>query len=91
MSMSDLERFVTDANNNVAIQNDLLQRVEVPAVVEVAQKHGYNVTAEDVQASTQSARTFRITNIRANANQLTSGGPTPGTVQASVTGPLPSK
>jgi hypothetical protein len=29
-------------------------------------------------------RVFRITNIRANANQLTSGGPTPGTVQASI-------
>jgi hypothetical protein len=29
-------------------------------------------------------RVFRITNVRANANQLTSGGPTPGTVQASI-------
>ena len=77
MNKSEVERFIADANNNVAIQNDLLQRVEVPAVVEVANKYGYNITAEDVHAYTQNesgtARTFRFTNIRANASALSGG------------------
>ena len=74
MNKSEVERFVADANNNVAIQNDLLQRVEVPAVVEVANKYGYNITAEDVHAYTQNesgtAGVSRITNIRVDAVPL---------------------
>ncbi len=34
--------------------------------------------------TTAASRVFRITNIRANGNPIASGGPTPGTVVASV-------
>jgi hypothetical protein len=76
MSKSEVERFVTEANQNTEIQNDLLQRVEAPALVEVGNKHGFDFTENDVRAfvaeqapppsgdEAKTARVFRITNVR---------------------------
>lgn len=80
MSTSNVERFIVEANQNPEIQNDLLQRAEIgtPALIEVANKHGFKFTAEDVQTfasasaapGSATAPTFRFTNIRANATSL---------------------
>jgi len=94
MSKSEVDRFVTEANQNTEIQNDLLQRVEAPALVEVGNRHGFDFTEDDVRAfageqspppsgdEAKLSRVFRITNIRANANGITGGGPAPGSVVA---------
>jgi predicted ribosomally synthesized peptide with nif11-like leader len=49
MSKEATERFVTDAKTNRELQNALEGKVGIPALVEVANRHGYDVTEADVR------------------------------------------
>jgi predicted ribosomally synthesized peptide with nif11-like leader len=50
VSTADVERFVMDARGNEKLQNELKNAVGVSAVVEVAKKHGSNMTEPDMRA-----------------------------------------
>ncbi len=58
MSKEDVTRFVADVKNNPELQNDLMQKVGVSAIVEVGNRHGYHITEEEVRkyAEEQKAR-----------------------------------
>ena len=50
MAKADIERFVADVKTNETLQIEVRDNVGVQALVEVANKHGYSVTEEDVLA-----------------------------------------
>jgi len=50
MSIENVERFVVDAKTNAELEKKLKDAVGIPAVVEVANKHGHKITEAGMRA-----------------------------------------
>jgi len=49
MSKADVTRFVADVKGNTQLQNDLINKLAVTDIIEVANQHGYQMTEQEVR------------------------------------------
>jgi predicted ribosomally synthesized peptide with nif11-like leader len=50
MSQADVELFLTEVKKNQELQDELKERLELPELLNVLTKHGYNITQDDIRA-----------------------------------------
>jgi predicted ribosomally synthesized peptide with nif11-like leader len=49
MSKADVTRFVADVKSNTQLQNDLINKLGISDIIEVASQHGYQMTDQEVR------------------------------------------
>ena len=49
MSKANVMRFVEDVRNDPRLQNELINKLGISAIVGVANNHGYSITEQDVR------------------------------------------
>jgi predicted ribosomally synthesized peptide with nif11-like leader len=53
VSQTDIKRFADDVRKDTKLQSELVGKSGLPAIVDVASRHGYKFSVEEVQAFTK--------------------------------------